>query len=76
MFKIAIANENLGQYRQALKYLLEAEKKDKKNIDIKMHIARNYFEVGQVIRAERVLKSVLEIDSENKEAQRLYAQIS
>ena len=38
-----------------------------KNIEIKMHIARNYLKVGQVIRAEQVLKSVREIDSENKE---------
>ncbi|MFH1581245.1 MAG: tetratricopeptide repeat protein [Pseudomonadota bacterium] len=71
LFKIGFAHEKIGQNRQALKYLQEAERKDKNCMETKIHLAINYLEIGQVIRAEQVLKTVLEMDPENEEAQKL-----
>ena len=68
MFKMGIANEKLGKHRDALRYLIEAGRKEKDNIEIKMHIAKNYMAIDQVFRAEQALKAVLEIDPENDEA--------
>ena len=74
MFKMGIANEKLGKHREALSYLIEAGRKEKDNIEIKMHIAKNYITIEQVFRAEQTLKSVLIIDPENAEAKELLRQ--
>ena len=71
MFKLGIANENIGRPQKALSYLIKAGKINKDNIEIKMHIAKNYLEIGQRGRATEVLKSVLEIDPENQKAKDL-----
>ena len=71
MFKMGIVNEKLGKHREALSYLIEAGKKEKSNIEIKMHIAKNYMAIDQMLRAEQSLKAVLEIDPENNEAKEL-----
>jgi CheY-like chemotaxis protein len=74
MLKLGDANEKLGKHADAVGYFIEAGKKDKENIDIKNHVAKNYIELEQVIRAEQVLKSVLDIDPENQEAKALLRQ--
>jgi len=74
MLKLGIANENLGKYRKALSYFIEALKEDKDNVEIKMHIAKNYIKIDQMPRAEQMLKSVLEIDPGNEEAKELLRQ--
>ena len=74
MFKLGIANEKLGKHREALSYLIEAGRKEKDNIEIKMHIAKSYIAIGQILRAEQALKSALQIDPENEEAKELLRQ--
>ena len=74
MFKIGIANEKIGNHTEALSYLTEAGKKDKDNVEIKMHIAENYIKIAQGLRAESALKSVLKIDPENRKAKELLKQ--
>lgn len=74
MLKLGNANEKLGKHADSLRYFIEAGKKDKDNIDIKNHVAKNYIELEQVIRAEQVLRSVLDIDPENQEAKALLRQ--
>lgn len=49
-------------------------KKNKDNIDIKMHIAENYIKIAQGLRAESALKSVLKIDPENRKAKEFLRQ--
>ena len=71
MFKLGIANEKIEKPHKALSYFIGAGKYDKESIEIKMHIAKNYLTIGQRLPAEKMLKSVLEIDPENKEAKEL-----
>ena len=71
MFKLGFANENLGNHRNALDYLIKARNKDKKNIKIMMHIAKNYMKIDKMPRAEEVLRSVLDVDPGNAEAHSL-----
>ena len=74
MLKLGISHERCGNYREALNYLMNAEKNDKDNIEIKIHMAKNYLGIGQVLRSEHVLKSVIAIDPENVEAKELLRQ--
>ena len=74
MFKIGVAHENQEKPREALSYFIDAEKKDKDNSEIKIHMAKNYIQLKQMIRAERILKSLIKVDPENKNAQQLLRQ--
>ena len=71
MFRLGFANENLGNHRNALDFLIKARNKDKKNIKIMMHIAKNYMKIDKMPRAEEVLRSVLDVDPGNAEAHSL-----
>ena len=71
IFKIGIANEKIGEHSKALRCLAEAAKKDRDNIEIRVHMARNLIALGEVLKAEQVLKTVLKIDSDNEEAKDL-----
>ena len=71
MFKLGVANENLGNHRNALDYFIKARNKDKKNIKIMMHIAKNYMKIDKIPKAEEVLRSVLDMDPGNAEAHSL-----
>jgi tetratricopeptide (TPR) repeat protein len=75
MVKLGMAYERLGQYKKALKILIDAEKKNMDNIEIKMNISKIYFKTNQLLRAEHMLKSVVQIDPEQKEAQELLQQV-
>jgi len=74
MFKIGVAHENQGNPREALSYFINAGKKDKDNSEIKIHMAKNYILLKQMIRAEQILRSVLKVDPENEKAQQLLRQ--
>ena len=71
MFKIGIANEKTGEHSKALRYLTGAGKKDRENIEIRVHIGKNLIALGEVLKAEQVLKTVLKIDPGNEEAKEL-----
>ncbi len=74
LFKLGIANESVDNPNNALNYFLAAEKKDKNNINIKMHIAKNYLKVDQSIRADHVIRTILKIEPNNEEAKELLRQ--
>ena len=73
MYKLGVANENLGQHRKALSYFIGAGKKDANNIDIQVKIAKNYIDSGQVLRAEQVISQIMREDPENEDAKALLA---
>ncbi|MEE8430642.1 MAG: response regulator [Candidatus Desulfatibia sp.] len=70
-FKLGKAWESLGDVKKALPYLVEAEKNDAEDLEVKLHLARNYLTLGKPIWAERALKRLLKIDADHKEAQEL-----
>ena len=63
---------HLGNYLGAVKGMLALQ--DDPDYEIKHRIAKNYIEIGQAIRAEQVLKTVLDMDPENMEAKQLLRQ--
>jgi CheY-like chemotaxis protein len=73
-YRIGVANENLGQYRKALDYFIDAGKMDRNNIDIQVRIAKNYIASGQVLRAEQMLSTILRKDPENESAKEMMKQ--
>lgn len=68
LFLLGVTLEELGQNSKALTYLTRAEKDDRKNHDIKIHLARVYLALGKTIRAEKPLREILEVNPKNKEA--------
>lgn len=60
--------ERLEEPQNALKCFIKADKIDGKNIDLKLGIARNYIKIGQMLRADHVLKDVRRMDPDNRVA--------
>ena len=71
LFKLGKTWESLGDVKKALPYLIEAEKNDEANLEVKLHLARDYITIGKTIWAERALKRLLKLDPDHKEAQEL-----
>ncbi len=71
LFKLGVALEEIGKHSKALTYLTRAEKEDRDNPDIKVHLARVYLTMGRPIRAEKALKEILKADPKNKKAMEL-----
>lgn len=71
LFKLGKTWESVGDVKKALPYLIEAEKNDEENLEIKLHLARDYVTIGKPIWAERALKRLLKLDADHKEAQEL-----
>ncbi len=71
LFKLGKTWESVGNVKKALPYLIEAEKNDEENLEIKLHLARDYVTIGKPIWAERALKRLLKLDADHKEAQEL-----
>jgi tetratricopeptide (TPR) repeat protein len=71
LFKLGKTWESLGDVKKALPYLIEAEKNDDADLEIKLHLAQDYVAIGKPIWAERALKRLLKIDPDHKEAQEL-----
>ncbi|MBC8432493.1 MAG: tetratricopeptide repeat protein [Desulfobacterales bacterium] len=71
LFKLGKTWESLGDVKKALPYLIEAEKNDDANLEVKLHLAQDYISLGKPIWAETVLKRLLKIDPDHKEAQEL-----
>ena len=69
--KLGVLLEEFGEHSKALTYLTNAEKEDKKNLEIKLHLARNYLALGKAIRAEKPLKDILEVNPNHEEAKNL-----
>jgi CheY-like chemotaxis protein len=68
LFKLGVALEEIGKHSKALTYLTRAEKEERDNPDIKVHLAGVYLALGRPIRAEKALKEILKADPKNKKA--------
>jgi tetratricopeptide (TPR) repeat protein len=66
--KLGVTLEALGQHSKALNYLTMAEKADRKNVDVKLHLGRVYLALGKTVRAEQSLREILEVDPKHEEA--------
>jgi len=73
-FKLGKTFEALGDINSALPYLTEAEKLDENNLDIKIHLAKNYLTIDKPIWAENALKRLRKIDPDHEEAKELMRQ--
>ena len=71
-FKLGKALENSGNIKKAVAYLVRADEVDKKNIDIKLHLAKDYLTLGKPIFDEKVLKKILKINANHKSAKELF----
>lgn len=74
MYKAGIAYESLKDHAKSIKYFLEAEKNDKQNVNIKLHIAKSYMAMKQVLRADAKLRDIIKLDPDNLEARELLKQ--
>ncbi|MCK4485742.1 MAG: tetratricopeptide repeat protein [Desulfobacterales bacterium] len=68
LFKLGVTLEEVGEHSKALSYLTRAEKEERDNPDIKVHLAKVYLALGRPIRAEKALKEILKADPKNKKA--------
>ncbi|MBF0120731.1 MAG: response regulator [Desulfobacterales bacterium] len=71
LFKLAVAKEQLGEHADALNQFLKLEKKDKENVELKMHIAKIFISLNKTINAEITLNGILKLDPANQEAKQL-----
>ena len=71
LFKLGKTWESVGDVNKALPYLIEAEKNDDENLEIKLHLAQDYITIGKPIWAEGVLKRLLKLDPDHKKAREL-----
>ena len=76
IFKLGTAYENLNQPSKALSYYHRADEVAKTDIHIKLHIAKKYIDLKQVIRVEQMLNSILKLDPKHKESQKLLRQVT
>jgi len=65
LFKLGKTLEKKGDIMEAVGYLVKAEQFDEENIDIKIHLANNYLNLGKPIFAEKALKRALKINPEH-----------
>lgn len=70
-FKLGETLENLDEIKKAVAYLVKASGIDKENIEIKIHLAKDYLSLGKPIFAEKTLKKILKINPNHKEAKEL-----
>lgn len=74
LFELGQALENSGNIKKAVTYLVKADGVDKKNIKVKIHLAKDYPTLGKPIFAEKALKKILKINANHKAAKELLRQ--
>jgi len=70
-FKLGKALESSGDIKKAVTYLVKGGGIDKENIEIKIHLAKDYLTLGKPIFAEKALKKILKINPNHKVAKEL-----
>lgn len=74
LFKLAQTLEKLGEIKKAVNYLVRAEDIDKENVDIKIHLAKDYLALKKPIMAEVPLKRIIKLNPKNELARELLRQ--
>jgi CheY-like chemotaxis protein len=70
-FKLGKALEASGDSNKAVNYLVKAAQVDKKNDQIKIHLAKNYLNLKKPVWADKALKQVLKVNPDHEEAREL-----
>ena len=73
-FKLGQALETSGDIKEAIIYLIKASEIYEENIEIKIHLAKDYLSLGKPIFAENVLKKATKLDPSHREAKELLKQ--
>ena len=73
-FKLGKALETSGDIKTAIPYLVKASDIDEENIEIKIHLAKDYLIMGKPIFAENVLKKAIKLKPSHREARELLKQ--
>jgi CheY-like chemotaxis protein len=68
IFKTGVVCEMMNSFDEALEYFLAIEKKQTSRIDVKLKIAKIYYEKNKTIQADNYLNMVLQRDPDNEEA--------
>ena len=68
LFKLAKTQERLGDVNRAILFLVKADSIDKGNMEIKLHMAKDYLELNKPMMAEKPLKDILRIYPDHEEA--------
>ena len=71
LLRLGTIMERKGNIKKAVRYLNKAQKNNPKDTDIKIRLAKNYLSIGQIVRADKELKAVLEINPKHRRAKNL-----
>jgi CheY-like chemotaxis protein len=68
LVRMGTVYEKMEEPLSAIKYLSRADEVGKNNIGLKLRIAENYMKIGQVLRADQLLRDVLVLEPGNDKA--------
>ena len=74
LFKLGKQLEKINEISRAVTHLTRASQLDKENIEIRIHLGKDYLALKKPMLAERPLKEALKIQPENESAQELLKQ--
>ena len=74
LFKLGRTLEKGDEINKAVNYLIKASQIDKENVDIKIHLAKNYLTLNKPILAEKPLREIIKTNPDNELARELLKQ--
>lgn len=74
LFKLGLQLEKIKEMNKAIAHLTRASQIDNENVEIRIHLARDYISINKPMLAERPLKEIMNIEPENETAQELLRQ--
>ena len=74
LFKLGKQLEKINEISRAVTHLTRASQLDKENIEVRIHLGKDYLALKKPMLAERPLKEAINIQPDNEEAQELLRQ--
>jgi tetratricopeptide (TPR) repeat protein len=74
LFKLSKQLEKLNEISRAVSHLTRASQLDKENMEIRIHLAKDYLTLKKPMLAEKPLKEVIKVQPDNETAQELLRQ--
>jgi len=74
LFKLGIQLEKMEEITRAIAHLTRASQIDKENMEIKIHLAKDYLSMNKPMLAERPLKEILSAQPDHEKARELLRQ--
>ncbi len=68
VYKVGVVYQTIGDSDKALGYFKTVDKHQSSRIDVKLQIAKIYFDKDKTLQADDYLNTVLRKDPENREA--------